>query len=112
MAVLAAAVVAVAGVLIWLFAFKCSSASESSPEEQIRALMRSADNYRNSADAAGLASLLCDAQRTHLAVTYTAGCGGTRDIIGDGHQCRRRPRHRQGERGLVKSAARRLGGTR
>jgi hypothetical protein len=62
-AVLAAALVAVAGVLIWVFALHGSNASESSPEDQIRALMRSVDNYLNNADAAGLASLLCDAQK-------------------------------------------------
>jgi hypothetical protein len=61
--VLGAAVVAIAGVLIWVFAFKGSNASESSPEDQIKALMKSADNYLNNADAAGLASLLCDAQK-------------------------------------------------
>jgi hypothetical protein len=66
-AVLAAALVAVAGVLIWVFAlhgsFQGNDASESSPEVQIKALMRSVDNYLNNADAAGLASLLCDAQK-------------------------------------------------
>jgi hypothetical protein len=63
MAVLAVAVVAVAGVLVWVFAFRGSNASESSPEDQIRALMKNVDNYLNNADAAGLASLLCDAQK-------------------------------------------------
>jgi hypothetical protein len=63
MAVVAAAVVAGAGVLIWVFAFKGSNASESSPEDQITALMKNVDNYLNNADAAGLASLLCDAQK-------------------------------------------------
>ena len=63
MAVLAAAVVAGAGVLILVFAFKGSNASESSPEDQIRALMKNVDNYLNNADAAGLASLLCDVQK-------------------------------------------------
>jgi hypothetical protein len=63
MAVLAAAMVAVACVLIWVFAFKGSNAAEFSPEDQIRALMKSVDNYLNNADAAGLASLLCDAQK-------------------------------------------------
>jgi hypothetical protein len=62
-AVSAAAVVALAGVLIWEFAFKESNASQSSPEDQISALMKSVDNYLNNADAAGLASLLCDAQK-------------------------------------------------
>jgi hypothetical protein len=62
-AVLAAVVVAVTGALIWLFAFTGSNASESSPEDQIRALMKSVDNYLNAADATGLASLLCNAQR-------------------------------------------------
>ena len=63
LAVLAAVVVGVAGVLIWVFAFSGSNASESSPEDPIRALMKSVDNYLNNADAAGLASLLCDAQK-------------------------------------------------
>ena len=63
MAVLAAAAVAVAGVLIWVFAVKGRNDSESSPEDQIRALMKSVDNDLNTADAAGLASLLCDAQK-------------------------------------------------
>jgi hypothetical protein len=63
MAVLAAAVIAVAGVLTWVFAFKGSNAPESSPENQIWALMKSVDGYLNNADAAGLASLLCDAQK-------------------------------------------------
>ena len=63
MAALAAAVVAVAGVLIWVFGFKGSNAPESSPEDQIRALMKRVDDYLNNADAAGLASLLCDAQK-------------------------------------------------
>lgn len=63
MAVLAAAMVAVAGVLIWVFAFKGSPAAEASPEDQIRAIMKSVDNYLNNDDAAGLASLLCDAQK-------------------------------------------------
>ena len=63
MAALAALVVAVAGVLIWVFAFRGSNASESSAEDQIRALMKSVDNYLNNADAAGLASLLCDVQK-------------------------------------------------
>jgi hypothetical protein len=62
-AVTAAAVVAVAGVLIWVFAFKGSNASGTSPEDQIRVLMKTTDNYLNNADAAGLASLLCDAQK-------------------------------------------------
>jgi hypothetical protein len=60
MAVLAAAVIAVAGVLIWVFAFK---GSNGSPEDQIRALMKSVDDDLNNDDAAGLASLLCDAQK-------------------------------------------------
>src|SRR5262249_22950771 len=63
LAVLPAPVVVVAGVLTWVFAFKAGDASEYSLEDQIRALMRSVDNYLNSADAAGLASLLCDAQK-------------------------------------------------
>jgi hypothetical protein len=63
MAVLAAVVVAVAGVLMWVFAFRGTTTSESSPEDQIRALMKSVDTYLNNADAAGLASLLCDAQK-------------------------------------------------
>jgi hypothetical protein len=75
-AVLAAVVVGVAGVLIWVFAFRGSNASEPSPEDQIRALMKSVDNYLNNADAAGLASLLCDAQKTPAAATYppTTSC--------------------------------------
>jgi hypothetical protein len=63
MAVMAAAVVVVAGVLIWVFAFEGSNASESSAEDQIRALMKSVDNNLNNADAGGLASLLCGAQK-------------------------------------------------
>jgi hypothetical protein len=63
MAVLAAAVVAGAGVLIWVVALKGGNASESSPEDQIRALMKNVDNYLNNGDAAGLASLLCNAQK-------------------------------------------------
>jgi hypothetical protein len=63
LAALAATVVGVAGVLIWVFAFRGSNASESSPEDQIGTLMKSVDNYLNNADAAGLASLLCDAQK-------------------------------------------------
>jgi hypothetical protein len=62
-AVLAAAVVAVAGVLLWVFAFKGDNAPQSSPEDQIMALMKSVDDHLNNADAAGLASLLCDAQK-------------------------------------------------
>jgi hypothetical protein len=63
LAVLAAAVVAVAGVLIWVFAVNGGNTPESSPEDQIRSLMKSVDDYLNNADAAGLASLLCDAQK-------------------------------------------------
>jgi hypothetical protein len=63
MAVPAAAVVAVGGVLMWVFASNGSNASEASPEDQIRALMKSVDDDLNNADAAGLASLLCDAQK-------------------------------------------------
>jgi hypothetical protein len=62
-AVLAAAVVAVAGVLIWVLAFKGRNAPKSSPEDQIAALMKSVDSYLNNADASGLASLLCDEQK-------------------------------------------------
>ena len=62
-AVLAAAAVAGAGASIWMFAFKGSNASEFSPEDQIRALMKSVDYDLNNTDAAGLASLLCDAQK-------------------------------------------------
>jgi len=61
--VLAAAAVAGAGASIWVFAFKGSNAAELSPEDQIRTLMKTVDDYLNSADAAGLASLLCDAQK-------------------------------------------------
>jgi hypothetical protein len=63
MAVMATAVVVVAGVLIRVFALEGSNASESSAEDQIRALMKSVDNNLNNADAAGLASLLCGAQK-------------------------------------------------
>ncbi|HME77276.1 MAG TPA: hypothetical protein VKI00_16985 [Mycobacterium sp.] len=84
MAVLAAAVIAVAGVLIWVFAFKDSNPSESSPEDQIRALMKSVDNYLNNADAAGLASLLCDAQQNSPGrhVHTDAQLRKQRDVVG------------------------------
>jgi hypothetical protein len=63
MAAVAAAVVAVAGPLIWVFAYKGSDPSESSLEDQLTALMKRVDDYLNNADAAGLASVLCDAQK-------------------------------------------------
>lgn len=57
------AVVAVVGVLIYAFAFKGGNASDNSPQDQIRALMKSTDDYLNNDNAEGLASLLCDAQK-------------------------------------------------
>ena len=84
MAVIAVTVAAAAGVLIWVFAFKGSNASGTSPEDQIRALMKSADNYLNNADAAGLASLLCDAQKNSPGVhVHTADqLRKQRDVVG------------------------------
>ena len=64
MAVTAVVAIAIAGVLIWRYAPSGGgNASDASPEDQISALMKTVDNYVNNADAAGLASLLCDAQK-------------------------------------------------
>ena len=73
MAAIAVTVVAAAGVLMSVFAFNGSNAADTSPEGQIRSLMKNADNYLNNADAAGLASLLCDAQKNSPSVHVHTG---------------------------------------
>ena len=82
MAVTTVAVVAVAGVLIYAFAFKGGNASHSSPQDQIRALMKTTDDYLNKDDAAGLASLLCDAQKSTVGQHTDDQLRKQRDALG------------------------------